>query len=174
MYPFLWKEGHDSDPCLWLQPQRPDQPPSASDRAPPVPLCHLVDLVRGRAQVPVLDFTDSITKASLLSHTLLPCPAILNILSLAVSVIGSRGNRNTCFPELMLLICPWNWCLSEKQTFLYTAQGPFQVLTRNKFVGKNDEPTQRWQCDDVLRKYTEAMLLLFFSFRKISQSLTQL
>lgn len=69
-------------------------PHSVLGRALWVPLHHLLDLVGGRAQVPVLDFTDFFTKASLLPHTLLPCPETLDISPRAISATGRKETES--------------------------------------------------------------------------------
>ena len=135
----------------------------ASTAGAPLPPCWLG---HRRSPGPRVRFHWFLHKSLPVTHTLLPCPATLNILPPAISAMGSNGNRNTCFPGLMLLTCPWNWGLNGKQTFLYTAEGPFKVPTQNEFVRKNHEPTRCWQCDDVLCKYTGAMLLSFFLLEK--------
>lgn len=100
--------------------------PAASGRALLVSLGRLADLVRRWAQVPVLDFTDSFTKASLSSHPLLPCPAGLNTSPVAM---GGEEKKHLlpwadAIDLTLKLVLEWTadlplcWKRSFKRTYL--------------------------------------------------------
>lgn len=137
---------HEAKHCGWI-----DQPlPILSSWAHLVPLQYLDDLVEGRAQVPVLDFIDSFTKASLSSHILATVSSDSQHFTYSNLHNKEEGKRITCFPGLRLLILPQTWYLKEKQSFLPILKCLYEALTQNKYVMKNDESTQFWQWNGVL------------------------
>lgn len=102
-------------------------PHSVLGRALWMPLHHLLDLVGGRAQVPVLDFTDFFTKASLLPHTLLPCPETLDISPRAISATGRKETESLASLGFGSFFSP-NLSSKEKQSFLSLEKGPYEVV----------------------------------------------